>query len=364
MRRLTFGAGAVGVALASNDPAAAAWVGEFLGPWFVEAAATPEWRVSLWSSRDRWDAARAEIPAEASPHACFALDTYALSLPAWRTGTRTVLLDAERSCVLDVTPFSVDVLGDPGTRRWRFTVVMVVLEIAATRMRRMGLDLHAAAVEARGRSLLIVGPKGAGKTTLSLHLLRGGTWHAMSNDRAFAVAADGGFVVYGVPTAAKIRPATLAQFPELGRGLPAVERPYLYGREELSGQPVAGDRDPSTELALSPPQLLRQLGANACASAPLGAIVFPELRADVAGSAVVPLDPHAVRTAIWANLYGIAGRREPTVFEEIDGGMRSPSPDVAVALARSVPGYRVLLGPRAYASDELAAELLEIVTGT
>jgi len=332
-------------------------------PWFKPTSERADWQLRLSGAPDTYEEARAQPPAVADPRACFALDTYVLSLPAWSAGGRLKVADSERSCFLTVSPFEIDLLGDPRTRRWRFTAALVLLEIAATRMRQTSLDLHSAAVEAVGRSILIVGPKDAGKTTLAFYLLRSGSCRALANDRVFASAAGTAFVVHGVPTAVKIRQRTLVEFPELLRRLPAVERPYLYSLDELTQASPCGERTELAELALSPPQLLRQLEVDARASAPLGAIVFPRIQGDVDGGDVVPLSPAEVRAGIWANLYGNpSGRREPTVFEELDGGVIPPSPSLVDRLSRAVPGYRVLLGPRAYATRELAARLLEIVT--
>jgi hypothetical protein len=234
-------------------------------------------------------------------------------------------------------------------------------EIVATRLRRTQLDLHAAAAAAGGRALLVSGAKGAGKTSVSFHLLRSRRFRPVANERAFVAPGGPPFAVHGVPTAVRIRPPTLSEFPELRRGLPAVERPYLHTLEELAV--AAADGSPAAEeLWLSPAQLLRQFAVEPLATAPLGAIVFPDVRPDAGGWALERLEPERLEAALWANLYGSPlDRRAATIFEELDGGPASPPRSLAAALAAAVPGYRLVLGPDAYARPDFALGLEEIL---
>jgi hypothetical protein len=366
-RELVFAAGASGVTLVSHDPAALRWLTEFLGPWFASGTETSDRRVRLSSDGDTYNSLRARFPSTAESRVCFAFDSFQLALPSESMGASVMVDDSERSCFLRVSPSEVDLVGDPRSRRWRFTAALVMLEIVATRMRRTALDLHSAAVEAAGRAVLLVGPKKAGKTTLSIYLLRSGYCRAIANDRVFAVAEEEGFLVHGVPTAVKIRPETVEMFPELLRELPAVSRPYLYGLDELvreqGGPPRGGVRsDRSDDLALSPPQFLRQMAVEARASAPLGAILFPQVRPDVDRSTITPIGRDEAADEIWSNLYGPpVGCRETTLFEELDGGVRHPLRRQVDDFVRSAPAYRVLLGPNAYVTSELAERVLETV---
>jgi hypothetical protein len=353
----TLAYGAASMELRSGDAAAVEWLVEALEPCFVPTTQEAGWHVRLSNS----DEAHAEIEArqrpDATPRACFALDQEVLSFPSWATVDGVVVADAERSCFLRLTPSRVDLFGDPRTRRWRFTSMWVCHEIAATRLRRTQLDVHAASVEADGRGVLIVGPKRAGKTTLSLHLLRSGHWHMMANDRAFVGRDATTVVVRGMPTAVKVRPPTLAEFPELRRGLPPVDRPYLHTLDELAKADVSAAVPETTEFALSPAQLAHQLGVERRGSAPLGAIVFPEVRADTAGWAADRLDPEEIGRLLLGNLYGgPPDRRGSTVFEDLDGGRSFPSRALADELAQAVPGYRVILGQHAYADPRFGEQ--------
>lgn len=361
---ITFGS-SVAVALSANDRAAGEWLSEYLEPWFAPTSQPADWRVHLSSSRAAYDALRAHQPAVATARPCFAFDTQVYHLPTWRDGDRLSVADAERSCFFSIAPGAVEIVADPETLRWRFTAALILVEIAATRMRRHSLDLHAAAIELGGRAILLLGSKGAGKTTVAIHLLRSGLCRAIANDRAFASAGGASVVVHGVPTAVKIRPTTLAEFPELLREIPAVERPYLHSLAELRRATAIPGPSDSVELALSPPQFLRQLGAQPCAAAPLGAIVLPDVRSDLDGWDITPLSPAEVSAAIQSNLYGAScGRREPTVFEELASGLIDAPPTLVDRIARTVPGYRLLLGRGAYATHDLAQRFADIAAGT
>jgi hypothetical protein len=351
--------GPVAIALCSADAAAAAWLLEVLQPSFAPTRRAPDWEVNISSAPAAYAGLRGLQPPDAATRLCFALDQEVVAFPAWSVHGRTTVADAERSCFLTVSPGRVELVGDPATQRWRFTSMWVFHEIVATRLRRTHLDLHAATVEHEGRSLVIVGPKGAGKTTLSFHLLRAGRCRIMANDRAFAGRAGTSFVVRGVPTAVKVRPPTLAEFPELHHGIPAVERPYLHLVYDLARMSAEGASAGGVEFALSPAQLARQLRVDAVGHARLGAIAFPRIRPHPAGWAAERLDPAEVAAELLVNLYGgPVAHRGPTVFEDVDGGRSLPPADLAGDLARAVPGYRVNLGPGAYTEPGFSGRLL------
>jgi hypothetical protein len=349
---ITLAYGSVTIALCSSDPTVLEWLMEVLEPCFTATTSTPrpDWCVRISAVHDAFVDLSAWPPREAAPRACFALDQEVLSFPTWPVGDAVAVADVERSCLLTLTPRRVELLGDARTRRWRFTAMWVCHEIAATRLRGTHLDVHAASVEAAGQAVLIVGPKGAGKTTLSLHLLRSGGWRMMANDRAFVGREEASVVGRGLPTAVKVRPPTLAEFPELRRGLPSVDRPYLHTLDELAKVDVGIAAPETSEFALSPAQLAHQLRVERHGAAPLGAILFPEVRADMTGWAADRLPRDEVARRLLTNLYGgPPGRRGATVFEDFDGDRNFPGRAVADEIVQAIPGYRLTMSPRAYA---------------
>jgi hypothetical protein len=357
-RTLAYGATAIG--LRADDRAASDWLAEFLGPWFAPADGRASWSLTLSTAKDRHEAIAARRPSGAAPRACFALDQQVIALPAWRENDAIAVADAERSCFLVVEPFRIVMLADAATLRWRFTLQWVHHEIVATRLRRTALDLHAAAVEAAGDAILIVGPKGAGKTTLSFHLLRSGLCRWITNDRAFAEPSATRFEIRGIPTPVKILPPTLREFPELGRGLRPIERPYLHLLDEVVQAAGGESAAAAGDLALSPAQVAHQMRIATLPSAPLRAVLFPDIRDDVEEWTIERLEPAEVATRLWSNLYGQrAERREATIFEEIAGGHSAPQRALADAVSTAAKGYRVVLGRNAYADPDFAARLLE-----
>jgi hypothetical protein len=366
---------AAGLVLAGDDPAALSWAREFFGPSLEPAAAVGGDRVVVHSAAGLYTELAAQVPADAAERPCFAFDQSMYLLPTVESERGLLAFDSRRSCVLVVRPAEVELVGDPASRRWRFTLVLVIHELAATRLRRNQLEIHASGVTAGGRTVLMTGPKGAGKTTLCFHLLRSGLVGWLANDRVFAGRQAGAgterqagagpeanaIVVRGVPTALKVRPPTAAEFPELSEGIPAIERPYLYGAEEAMPEPEAEPRT-AQELMLNPPQVARRLGAARTASAPLGTLLFPEVDPLGSGWSVEPLAPAEAAELIWSNLFGNAAQpRPPTVFEELAGGRAEPDRALAEAMAGGAAAFRVVLGRGAYEEPDFARRFLTAV---
>src|SRR5262249_46282863 len=142
----------------------------------------------------------------------------------------------------------------------------------------------------------------------------------------------------GMPTPVKILEPTLRQFPELGRGLRSVERPYLHALEEIAAGSEHEERTPTSEFALGPAQPAHLLRVEPLASASLASIVFPEIRIGIDGWQVERLAPPEAGARLWNDLYGKPwARSESTLFEEIDGGRNLPRRELVNELAESIP---------------------------
>ena len=83
-------------------------------------------------------------------------------------------------------------------------------EIATDQLMMLGwLPFHAAAFADKGRGVLIVGPRRAGKTSLLLHALAAPSSHPISNDRAvISPSRDGQLRLEGLATVVRIRVGT------------------------------------------------------------------------------------------------------------------------------------------------------------
>ncbi len=356
-RGLSFGPGAE-LTLSCDAPAALAWALDYFGPTLACSEPGPGPALEVASSAEAFAELAAARPTDTSPEPIFAFDQSLYELPAWRREETLFAADDRRSCVIALGPAGTLLCGDPADVRWRFTMALLIQELIATQLRQSVLELHAAAVEVAGRSIVFLGPKRAGKTTLSFHLLRSGLCASVANDRVFAGPLDDGAHTWGMPSALKVRSGTEVEFPELRGGLPDIDRPFLYTPAELAGPPDAGP--PQTEeLMLGPGQLAALLGAERSASAPLGALVFPEIDPAASGWSVEPLAPREVGARVWANLFGNGARpRRATVFEDAAGGRRTPPSELADRLAEAAPGFRVVLGRGAYDEPDFGSAFL------
>jgi hypothetical protein len=345
------------VEVVSSDRAALEWLVEFLDPWWQPTRRPADWQVRVDVSASGYRAATETRPARTEPRGCFLFDQQVLTLPAWGGPEHTTVDDAERSLYFTVGAGTVDVVADPSTKRWRFPLVWILTEIAATRLRERCLDLHAAAVLGDDNAVVIAGPKLSGKTSLALYLLgRGAQW--VGNDRVLLDDVGTRPRVRGVPSAVKIRPETAVRVPELA-ALAAVDRPYLLSEREVAAAPRVACVEPDADLALTPAQLATRLGVARVAEAPFGFVVFPEVRTDVRGWDAQLLSLDEAVSALADSVFG--GRRArstTTLFEALEGGAHWPSVEHLGAAASTAPAYRVLLGADAYDDDRLAAWML------
>jgi hypothetical protein len=347
-----------GLRLDGDDPAVVAWAREYFGPALCERP-EDEAEVEVRIAHGARDELLEGRPDEARPHPFFVFDQRLHELPCWAGLEGTVGLDEPRSSLVEVLPDGATVAGDFEARRWRFTLALVIKELLASRMRHDQLEMHAAAVESKGRAIVFAGPKGAGKTTLSCHLMRAGGCASIANDRVFLSLVDGVASALGMPSALKVKPGTDAEFPELRSGLPDIPRPYLYTQAELRDLPATAPSH-SEELMVGPEQLADLLGATRLGSAPLGALVFPHVDPGAEGIAIEQLSPEEARVRILDSRFGDPARRRATVFEEVNGHpLPPPGNALAPAMAEAVPSFDAVLGRGAYDDSGFAEALLE-----
>lgn len=129
--------------------------------------------------------------------------------------------------------------------------------------------IHGACI-ARGRTgYLILGPKGAGKTTLALSGCVGGRGSLVSNDRTLIDVRPQGVSAQGVPLGVRIHPGPAGAFDGL--------RPYMLGRRKPV-RPAApdGGRTPKMEFGMC--ELTAALACGRAFSTPLRHVVVCEIR--------------------------------------------------------------------------------------
>ena len=346
----TYRFGPVATEVDIDDPAVALWLAEFLCPWFsAEAPNGVAPNVRMTSSGERFSTlARLEAERHPQPLACFRLDRKVVSCPGWIEPEGTIFAaDQDFGCYYHVQGNQVEVISRPQDRPARIGLMRVVRELAIQRAlsRSEALDLHAAAFVFHGRAILLAGDKNAGKTTLLAHALTSPHTALVANDR---VIVDGRLEARGVPTVVSVRADTEQNFPALGRGLP--RRAVLFHKDESAPADFAraGIERP---LVLSLAQFATQLNSRLEPSAPVSAILFPEISPTTSGWSFSSMDPAEAAARLRRNIYGgaLASGTE-AIFQRMTGALPSLSQRELLVdrLAAAVPAVRCLLGKGAY----------------
>jgi len=191
-------------------------------------------------------------------------------------------------------------LASGADREAKYQAHRLIREVLAKRREAQGQVLfHAAAVEVGGVGVLIVGPRGAGKTTLTLGLIEHHQAQYVANDRVYFGRDEAGFVVEPVPAIVRIGVGTCLRHHWL--------RPWLAGEHPLTQeQDQLTARSAWSQLAVAAP---REIWENRekivlttrelCASANLVprlesrpvVVLFPTIDRECGHGNLVPIPP-------------------------------------------------------------------------
>jgi hypothetical protein len=127
---------------------------------------------------------------------------------------------------------------DVAAEQWRLSHPLLTLSLIEQLKRRGLFSLHAAGVARQGRALLVVGTSGAGKTTLSLALVRAG-FDFLSDDMLFLDPDGNPPRVHAFPDEVDITQHTAEFFPEL-RPLADTPRRRGFPKWTLRAEAVFG----------------------------------------------------------------------------------------------------------------------------
>jgi hypothetical protein len=349
MLRLAYGPFVI--RLDSAERAPLAWLREFLGVAFDEAApdAPPHSTVRLELSPPP----DGDFPDEVE---CFSLDGDFLRLPARRAADGSLAFrDGKEGILCTLKGRDVTIRAPADGPALRLVLLRVVRELATAHALRLGhLHLHAAAAEAGNGVIAIAGPRGSGKTTLLLHALIDRGTRYVTNDRLL-VDVRGGLLARGMPTIVSLRDETLARFPAFARRL----RESAYARDRTLAEAAASAAPPRPNL--TPIQLRVLAGAGETGAGPLRAVVFPSVAPDVERFAVSALGERDAAAALRTGLFLATLPERPAAAFADD----TPARDEAMLdrlcreVAARVPCLDVRLGAHAYAAPSAWDAIVE-----
>lgn len=163
----------------------------------------------------------------------------------------------------------IDLFTHTGTARpHRYPIRLVREAMLRTYEDVGGVIFHAAGGDVGGAAVMICGPRGAGKTTVTAALLRLPGAALLSNDRLVAYQGDH---VVAVPLPVRAARGTIQAFPELER---LVRRPTANGIE-LDRMPA--DFGSTVKHALTARQFAEAFGARLISRSTLRLVVVPRL---------------------------------------------------------------------------------------
>lgn len=359
------------VRVSSDDPSALSWLEEFLSPQFeVGERGAYDCRVRLIADTKRYEATlHGRAWNDGQLEECFALDSGPVRLPLWDApSTDRIIFDQAHTTfyVMDPRNASVDVLTPVGNLAARLSLMRVIREFAMNdAIGRGRLILHASGLVVGGKGIMMAGPKGAGKTTLMIHLLRHPGAEYVSNDRIVITYDDRGLRFRGMPTIVTIRFPTLEMFPVVRDRL--LSSPYrdrlTLGEAKTARKPFRAMADP--QVSLSPAQLCDLLRVRSAGHGGVEALVFPQVTGRSGGIELEQLSTQAAAARLADSVFSVRSpNRASRVFVL---SANSPGPDqgwlesLCRRLVSQVRCYDCRLGSEAYESERTAATFLQHV---
>jgi hypothetical protein len=325
----------------------------------------PRYQVSLHAGRE--DLARASArPAGAPVTLVEPVPGVVLAASTGADGSRVFTVAADR---LENAPgtWAASICGDrvdlhvADPARGPRHVLRVIRELMLRAYEDAGaVVLHAAGVEVDGGTVMICGPRGAGKTTAAAALLHqfGSRARLLSNDRLLAC---GGQQVVAVPLPVPVARGTLGAFPALGAAVPAVRR-ARPGEPALAALPR--EFGTAGKIAFPARDFAAAFGAALAASSQVTAIIIPSLT----DTADPPVIRHASPAEAQAALSACCFTPADEFWRPWLVARARPDADLAAGAARrcrqlaaSVPCVFVSSGARG--PLEGFAEALATVTG-
>lgn len=162
---------------------------------------------------------------------------------------------------------------------------------------RGSVVMHAASCAVGNSAALIVGGKGAGKTTTLMTGCLVGQAGYLGNDRIVIPPEDAGWHVVGFPMVCRVHPGTIGRHPRLtalALNPAALSRPqdqvFHAGHADIDR--LRGAAGPDTKLELTTTEIRERLGVPVRDRANLTCIVFPDVTSSSHGARMTPVPTH------------------------------------------------------------------------
>ncbi len=212
---------------------------------------------------------------------CFLLDNRVIIFPGFKINNNELIVSDDNFKVfylIDKEHGKIQILTTKNNYRARIALMRVIRELTMNYyMVSQGIFIHGSAFEIDGKAMIIVGNKGAGKTTLMLYNLLNKRTKYLSNDRLFILEESNNYLVKGMPTIASILPSSLEMLPTFKSRLYASFFNVQYTKKEakeLGELPKIGK---NSKIGITPAQLSEITETLPISQAKLGAIVFPKI---------------------------------------------------------------------------------------
>ena len=348
-----------GVAVRSAVPGVLPWLREFLVPGFATLEDRSDRDMPL--VRILADQA-APMPWPLEPVPWVALDAGIDYAPGARVGHGIAVQSDHWRTRQDVHAGGVDIAGQQGDARLGLAAMRTVRELALVQSLRPGdVELHAACVQTEGRTIVLAGPKRAGKTTLVSRLASVGAG-IVANDRVILRPSGPGWEVMGVPSIVSVRRGTLRLLPDLFTTVPRAAHCVdltLADAKRASLQYGTHRRGP---LVLSPAQHAEQAGGRRVVGGSLAAIVVVSYESTLPDFSLEPMSMAQARDALPDVLFGAADALpSPTVLGQ-RFGRRDRAGNEGGAVAAGAAWWRLQVGPDVVRSPPRAGRLLDALT--
>ena len=216
----------------------------------------------------------------------------------------------------------------------------LVRELITGFLRQEGwLTFHAGAVAVDGKTFLVIGDQGAGKTSLILALLAGGAEY-IANERVFVKYKDGKLCTLSSPMAVAVGLGTAMQYPLLKSCITQptflAYPPLRLNAERIVNTPESHWAGLPDKLQVFPGELELAFNTRAIAGGEIVGVVFPEL-SSTQGSHLMDEDLQEAKAIINRNYFswqndGVVPSWRPFGFTHLSEESVQPTIDALLEL--------------------------------